>query len=196
MYRSRSGRPTGLRPSAAGTAAAPAHPPADEPALDHVCFAIGRAYYAYLGMLDGVLREAELNEFVRPGTGHVLFALFEQDNRTIRELVDRAGLSYSTLSGMVSQLRRAKLVSCRRDLSDGRSVRVRLTPLGESLESKCQAALARVDEIMLAGISESRLRTTRNALRQMTDAMREYETLRRGKKKSERDVVSSEESPF
>jgi DNA-binding MarR family transcriptional regulator len=130
-------------------------------------------------MLEGVLRDAGLEEHVRPGTGHILFALFEQDNRTIKELVDRAGLSYSTLSGMVSQLRRAKLVSCRRDLSDGRSVRVRLTPLGRSLESKCQGALARVDEIMLSGISESRLRTTRNALTQMTDAMREHENGRR-----------------
>lgn len=48
MNRSHSGQTAGARPSAAK---APAHPPADEPALDHVCFAIGRAYYAYLGML-------------------------------------------------------------------------------------------------------------------------------------------------
>ncbi|HUT89569.1 MAG TPA: MarR family winged helix-turn-helix transcriptional regulator [Thermoguttaceae bacterium] len=195
MNRSRSGQPAGPRPSAAETATAPVHPPADEPALDHVCFAIGRAYYAYLGMLEGVLREAELDQYVRPGTGHILFALFEQDNRTIKDLVDRAGLSYSTLSGMVSQLRRARLVTCRRDAADGRSVRVRLTSLGRSLELKCRGALARVDEIMLAGISQSRLRVTRNALRQMTDAMREHETLRRVKKKSERDVVPPEQSP-
>lgn len=189
MNRSRSGQPAGPRPSAAETSGAPAHPPADEPALDHVCFAIGRAYYAYLGMLEGVLREAELGKYVRPGTGHILFALFERDNRTIKDLVDRARLSYSTLSGRVSQLRRAKLVTCRRDAADGRSVRVSLTPLGKSLEPKCRAALARVDEIMLAGLSESRLRTTRDALRKMTDGMREHETLRRGEKNSECDVV-------
>ena len=88
MNRSSSGRSAGSRPLAAQSAAAPAPRAADEPALDHVCFAIGRAYCAYLGMLDGVLREAGLDKHVRLGTGHVLFALFEQDNRTIKELVD------------------------------------------------------------------------------------------------------------
>ena len=65
--------------------------------------------------------------------------------------------------------------------SSGRSAGSRplASPLGESLESKCLAALARVDEIMLAGISQGRLRVTRNPLRQMTDAMREHENGRR-----------------
>ena len=181
MNRSRSRRPGESNPSSKTASACVC--PVGERALDHVCFAIGRAYYAYLSVLDAVLREVGLEEHVRPGTGHVLFALFEHDRRTIKELVENTGLSYSTVSGLVSKLRRAKVVACERDPLDGRAVQVQLTGLGKSLESKCQAALARVDEIMLAGLSENQLRVTQNALKKMTDAMREHESVEHGERK-------------
>jgi len=176
-------------PSAAGAAAASPRWLAAQPALDHVCFAIGRAYYAYLGMLEGVLKEAGLSKHVRPGMGHILFALFEQDDRTIKELVDRVGLSYSTLSGLVSRMKRGGVIRCRGDSADGRFVRVSLTPLGRSLEPRCRAALARVDQIMLAGTSKEQLRSTRLTLQHMTDAMREHEARRRGKKQAKPGAV-------
>lgn len=184
MNRTRFQRVARPVPSAVDGGRRPARRYAAEPGLDHVCFAIGRAYYAYLGMLGGVLQEAGLGKHVRPGMGHILFALFEQDNRTMRDLVDRAGLSYSTLSGMASRMKRAGLIACRGDAADGRLVRVSLTPLGKSLEPRCRAALAKVDQIMLAGTPASRLRTTRQALKQMTDSMRKHEIRRRGKQRN------------
>ena len=49
-------------------------------------FYLGRAYYAYVGLLERVLANHDLDGHLRPGMGHVLFALFEQDDCIIRDL--------------------------------------------------------------------------------------------------------------
>jgi DNA-binding MarR family transcriptional regulator len=185
MTRTRSGG-TGRRDaSTVNTCAVSARPCAAEPALDHISFAISRAYYNHLGILERVLAETGLARHVQPGMGYILFALYAEDDLAIKDLVERAGLSYSTLSGMVSRMKRAKLIACRRDAADGRLVRVRLTPLGKSLEPQCRAALERIDEIMRAGTSAKQLLATRHTLQQMTIAMRAYDNRRRGEKGAE-----------
>jgi DNA-binding MarR family transcriptional regulator len=145
------------------------------PALEHLCFAIGKAYYAYLGTLEIVLQQSGLDRHLHPGAGYILFTLFERDHQTIKELVTRAELSYPTVSGIVARLKRAKLVACRRTRGDARSVRVSLTPLGKSLQPQCRAALARIDRIMLDGISGDSLSTSQQAIRQMIDALRRFQ---------------------
>jgi DNA-binding MarR family transcriptional regulator len=138
VSRTRPGKLARLGPSAASTRAGAIRQRAAEPALDHICFAISRAYYNHLGILEHVRAETELGKHVHPGMGHILFALFAEDNLAIKDLVDRVELSYSALSGMVSRMKRAKLIACRRDAADGRSVRVRLAPLGKSLEPRAK----------------------------------------------------------
>jgi DNA-binding MarR family transcriptional regulator len=178
MSRPRAGRPVRRTATAADAPAAARRPPTAE-ALGHVSFAITRAYYTYLGFLESVLEETGLGKHVHPGMGHVLFALFAQDNLAVKDLVERVGLSYATVSGMVSRMKRAKLVDCRRDAGDGRLVRVQLTPLGKSLEPPCRAVVARIDGVMHAGTSEKDFCAAQRALRQMTTAMRAYGDCRR-----------------
>ena len=67
----------------------------DDP-LDQIVWSIGRAYYAYVGLLERVLAETGLDRHVRPGMGHILFALFEEDGRNIKEIAARTQLSGST----------------------------------------------------------------------------------------------------
>lgn len=140
--------------------------------LDAVCFALGRAYYNYLGVLERVLAEGGLDRHLRPGMGHILFALFEQDGRVIKDLVARSQLSYSTLSGLLARMEKARLVVCRRDARDGRAVRISLTPLARSLEPKCHAAVQRINEIMLGKMSENEIAQTQQLLGRMIDATR------------------------
>ncbi len=54
--------------------------------LDELIWDLGRAYYAYVGLLERVLVEQRLNDILQPGMGLVLFALYEQDGRTIKSL--------------------------------------------------------------------------------------------------------------
>ena len=44
--------------------------------LEEAYFFISRAFYAYVGYLERLLEELGLDEHLRPGMGHVLFALF------------------------------------------------------------------------------------------------------------------------
>lgn len=138
--------------------------------LDAVCFALSRAYYNYLGLLERVLAELRLDRHLRPGMGHILFALFEKDGLVIKDLVARAQLSYSTLSGLLSRMEKAKLVICRRDAKDGRAVRISLTPLARSLEPQCHAAVQRINEIMLGQMSEKEIAKAQKLLDRMIDA--------------------------
>ena len=48
----------------------------DEPGGELI-WDLGRAYYAYVGLAERVLVEAGLDHVIRPGMGHVLFALYE-----------------------------------------------------------------------------------------------------------------------
>lgn len=175
-------RRTSQRAAPAAKASSPdATTPPVEPALEHLSFALGRAYYNYLGMLEQILAETGLDEHLRPGMGPVLFALFEHDDRTIKELVQRLGLSYSRLSGMLSRMARAGVVECRRDPDDGRSVRARLTPMGKSLEGRCLGVLRRIDQVMQSAVSGRDARILQQGLQRLTATMRGYEGRRRGK---------------
>jgi DNA-binding MarR family transcriptional regulator len=136
---------------------------------------LGRAYYRYIALVDRVLLEVGVADRVRPGMGHVLFALFEKDNRVIKEIVERSDVAASTLSGILRQMEKHGLVRCGVDAEDGRAVRVRLTPLGKSLEKRLRKAQVRVHEIMCADLSEAEIRAVKKTLARMTQAMREHE---------------------
>jgi DNA-binding MarR family transcriptional regulator len=143
--------------------------------LEGISFHLGRAYYRYIALVDRALHEVGVANRVRPGMGHVLFALFEKDDRVIKEIVERADVSPSTLTGIISHMEKRGLVERRADDDDGRAVRVRLTPLGKSLEKKLRKAQVRVHQVMHADLSGRELTAVKLALARMTRAMREDE---------------------
>ena len=142
--------------------------------VDHVAFLLGRAYYNYLGLLERVLAATGLDACIRPGMGHVLFALFERDDRAMKDLVERLDLSYSTVSGMLTRMKRAGVVELTRDAGDGRSIRVRLAPLGRSLEDRCFQAVAEIDRVIDSAISPREAALLRKSLRSIGHAMRRH----------------------
>jgi MarR family transcriptional regulator, organic hydroperoxide resistance regulator len=143
--------------------------------LEGVSFYLGRAYYRYIALVESALQEAGLSDRVRPGMGHVLFALFEKDDRVIKEIVERADVSPSTLTGILMQMEKHGLVVRRADKEDGRAVRVRLTPLAKSLERRLRAIQVRVHKVMYADLTAPELRAVKQGLARMTSAMCEHE---------------------
>lgn len=146
--------------------------------LEAICFSLGRAYYNYLGLLERILAETGLDAHVRPGMGHVLFALFEEDDRVIKDIARRVQLSYSTLSGLLARMEKAGLIVCRKDTSDGRAVRVCLTPLARALEARCHEVVERINAIMLADLSAVEITQAQRLLARMIQAMRSDEETR------------------
>ena len=78
--------------------------------LDQLIWYLGRAYYTYVGVLEKMLDEAGLKKHVQPGMGHILFALFSQDDLTIKEIARRSKLANSTLTGLLNRMETGKLI--------------------------------------------------------------------------------------
>lgn len=139
---------------------------------DALSFYIGRVYYNYIGLLERRLMDLSLGKYVRPGMGSVLFALFQNDSCIIKDICARVQLSPSTLTALLSKMKRAGLVMLRRDNSDGRAVRVTLTPLGRFLEPKCCALLSGIEATLQEGLSEEEVQNLKRSLSKMIDNIR------------------------
>lgn len=143
--------------------------------LEELSFYIGRAYYNYKLLLERTLRDLGLDRLVSPGMGHLLFALFDEDDCIIRDLAERTRLSFPTLTQMLRKMEASGLVRTRRDPEDGRAVRVRLTPLGRSIEPRCRKVLVRLNAVLESGLSRKDVVRSKKALARMIENMRRNE---------------------
>ena len=134
---------------------------------------LGRAYYAYVGMVERILVEEKLDHLIQPGMGYLLFELFAEDDRTVKDLATRSQLAGSSLTRMLTRMEENGLVHRSRDPNDARLVRVRLTPTARKIEAKCRAGLQRIAEVAETGVGKQNVRRTKAYLRRLTTAFRE-----------------------
>ncbi len=140
--------------------------------LEELTFYIGRAYYNYKVLLERTLVELGLDQHVRPGMGHILFALFEDDDCNIKDIVARARLTFPTITVLLTRMEKASLVERRPDPDDGRAVRIRLTPVARSIEKRCYDALRRIRRVLHAGMTPRQVRRLKQLMSTMIDSMR------------------------
>jgi MarR family transcriptional regulator, organic hydroperoxide resistance regulator len=155
----------------------PAEPvaPVDASYLQSMIWDLGRAYFAYVGLLERVLVEQKLDHILRPGMGVVLFSLYERDCVSIKELAERSQLACSTLTGVLQRMEDAGVVTRTRDDTDGRSVRVALTPVGMGLKAKCHEVARRMTQVSQQGVGESNTELCSQFLQGLTQAYRREE---------------------
>jgi DNA-binding MarR family transcriptional regulator len=67
-----------------------------------------------------------------------MFALWEKDNLTVKEIGERLHLDSGTLTPLLKRLEAVGLVRRARDTADERNVRINLAPAGEALHQKEQ----------------------------------------------------------
>jgi len=133
-------------------------------ASDGLVWLLGRAYLNFVIFLQEQFKEAGLSDHVRPGMGHFLFALFSEDNLTLRDLTARTGLAPSSVTETVQRMEKVGLLMRVRDTADKRSVRVSLTPLGRRLEPRLRTVEAKATEVLEDGLSAVEARRLRAAL--------------------------------
>lgn len=133
---------------------------------------VGRVYFAYVGLLERVLVEQQLDHILRPGMGVILFALYEKDQVSIKELAERSQLACSTLTGVLQRMESAGLITRSRDVVDGRLVRVTLTKLGRQLESKCREVAQRMTEISERSVGVGNVEFCTQLLRNLASGYR------------------------
>ena len=140
--------------------------------MNELVFAVSRAYFAYAGRLEIVLTELKLDKHVQPGMGHVLFALFEEDDVIIKNLVSRTRLAPSSLGRLLVQMESRGLITRRKCDEDGRAVRVQLTTLARSLEGRCREALKRLKQTVEAGFKPRELAVVKKAVERIIENLR------------------------
>lgn len=160
-------------------------------ALRESFFVLSRAFYSFVLMLELLLEEFGLSKIIRPGMGHVLFALWQHDNVTMTNLAARTGLAASTLTRLTGEMEKAKLVSRTRCAQDGRAVRIELTPLGRSLESMADQVVSRLREVVEAGMSSAEVKGVKDGLGAMIDNMEAYKQKRIVERSVPRPSVST-----
>lgn len=144
--------------------------------LEDLSFYLGRTYHHYCLVLQDSLTKHGLTKHLRPGMGPVVFALFEREEQTLRELGEAADLSPSTVTEMVQKLEAAGMVVRKRCSKDGRAVRVSLTELGWSLRENIEAVSREVNGLLQQGMSASEARSLKTVLAKMVTRMRVQRT--------------------
>ncbi|MDO8542031.1 MAG: MarR family transcriptional regulator [Opitutaceae bacterium] len=143
-------------------------------ASDDLWVLIGRVYLNYIVFLQEQLEADGLAEHIRPGMGHLLFALFTEDNLTLRDLTARTGLAPSSVTETVQGLEREGLISRVRDAVDKRAVRISLTRKARSLEPRCQAVAAQMREVLEHGFTPVAARRLRGDLSRVIHNLHEH----------------------
>lgn len=140
----------------------PCRPDCEE--LYQISFLLGRAYYSYIGMLERLLEETGLGEFIKPGMGNLLFALFREDDRTISDVARELQLARSTMTGMVARMKKARLITVVKDPRDWRAVRLKLTPLARSLEGRCHELADHIERLLVDDLEPPEAEALRRSL--------------------------------
>jgi len=104
---------------------------------------------------------------VSSGQWRFLRVLWREDGLTQRELSRRVGMREPTTVIALKSLERSGFVVRRKSLEDRRKAHVFLTPEARALEAVLLPAVAEVNAIALAGLTEAEIATLRKALTQV-----------------------------
>lgn len=143
--------------------------------FDALSFHLGRAYYDHLQVIERLIAERDLNQYLASGMGQILFKLFAVESCLIKDLVATLRLAPSRLTAVLGRMEKAGLIERRSDPDDKRAVRVKLTPFGRSLENDCRAVLNGVNDILTAGMTQKQIKDCKNALITMVENLDDYQ---------------------
>jgi DNA-binding MarR family transcriptional regulator len=132
-----------------------------------VCFALYTATHAVTARYRPLLDELGVTypQYL------ALLALWERDERTVKDLGAALRLDSSTLSPLLKRLEAAGLVARQRRADDERSVTVRLTAEGMALRDRAAGIPARL--VCDGGLGLSELAELRDTLVRLTAALQQ-----------------------
>ncbi|ALG11415.1 MarR family winged helix-turn-helix transcriptional regulator [Kibdelosporangium phytohabitans] len=137
---------------------------------EQVCFGLYSASRAVTALYRALLEDMGLTypQYL------VMLALWEQDNRLVKELGAELNLESGTLSPVLKRLAAAGLIERVRQTDDERAVRAALTGEGKALRERAERIPGIIGEAMgLDGDSLARMRAGLNRLTDSVNAYRE-----------------------
>ncbi len=118
-----------------------------------------------------MLSEMGLSDRLKPGMTNVLYVLWERDDRTMGEITQRLQLSKSTLTRLVRTVESAGLVETRRDPTDRRSIRVKLTGEASSIKEEALELGRRVESVLISDLAGDEPETLRRLLTTLNESI-------------------------
>jgi DNA-binding MarR family transcriptional regulator len=135
---------------------------------DQLCFGLYSASRAVTSLYRAVLADLDLTypQYL------VMLALWERDDRLVKELGTELNLDSGTLSPLLKRLETAGLVKRTRQADDERSVRISLTGAGTALRGKAAGIPDVIGDAM--GLDQAGLARMRGELDRLTESVNAY----------------------
>ena len=106
-------------------------------------------------------------EGISYGMWYFLRVLWEQDGLSQKELAYRTGLTQPTSVEAVRNMKKRGLIHTIDDPEDGRQMKIFLTHTGRDIKTKLLPKVAKINDLALAGISESDFKIMQRILRKI-----------------------------
>ncbi len=123
--------------------------------------------------VNELLRENGITE-LNGAQGTILYALWNSEAMTIREIADAASLAKTTLTSMLSRMEKAGLVTQKENPADARSKLIALTEKARELGNVYQKVSSSMQEAYYRGMSEEEISAFETTLRKVLKNLEEY----------------------
>jgi len=148
--------------------------------LDDLPFYLVRASVGFRRINEFTLREAGMKS--QPiGAGSILHALFEEDCRTVKSLIQRTELPNGTITGLLDGLEEEGFIRRKENATDGRSWLIELAPRGYVMKKSMMRRHQIVMKLFDAVLSPQEVSLLKRALRRLTKSMNDYVDTRQTK---------------
>ena len=138
---------------------------------DSVGFYLSRANIVFRELLKQSLEASSLSDYIKPGMGNLMFALYERDGQSKTELARKLRLSKMTITRLARDVEKQKLVTIEADDRDGRASRVVLTPLARRLESDYYQLALQLEGRIAANFTPKQLSDFGRHLKTLVDSL-------------------------
>jgi len=131
-------------------------------------------------IFNQMLKEYGIKE-LNPGQGRILFALWQSDNISIRELSLKTQLTKSTLTTMLDRLEKAGFLE-RKKGKDRRIINVKLSEKSKNLQKKYLEVSKKMTEVFYGTLTEEEIDEFEDYLRRVLDNLIKAKDLRKNSK--------------
>ncbi|MCI9212989.1 MarR family transcriptional regulator [Schaedlerella arabinosiphila] len=129
-------------------------------------------------IFERILADRKIDAF-NGAQGRILYALWQGEAISLRELADRTGLAATTLTSMIDRMESAGLVCRTPDKNDRRKTLLTLTEKSQSLYQDYLDVSDRMSEIFYAGFSEKEILLCESMLARIQENLRRHERIPR-----------------
>lgn len=124
-------------------------------------------------IFERILAEKNIDAF-NGAQGRILYALWQEENISLRELSDRTGLAPTSLTGMIDRMESSELVRRIPDRKDRRKTLLALTDKARKLRQDYTDVSARMTEIFYAGFTEEEICQSEKILTRIHENLKQY----------------------